>query len=88
MEVLFTKSFHKEISRIRDKKLAHLVEVAILNVKSSRSVHGINSLKKLSGYKNAYRIRIGNYRIGLVVENNVAIFSAFYSRKDIYKYFP
>jgi len=35
MQVLFTKSFHKEISKIRDKKLAHHVEIIILNAKSA-----------------------------------------------------
>lgn len=88
MEVLFTKKFHKEISKLRDKKLAHAIEVVILDVKKARSLGEISGLKKLTGFKNAYRIRLGDYRIGLVIEGNTLIFSAFNNRKEIYKYFP
>lgn len=88
MEVLFTKKFHKEISKIRDKKLAHTLESIILQVKSAKHLPDISGLKKLAGYKNAYRIRTGEYRIGFILENNTVIFSAFNNRKDIYKYFP
>ncbi len=88
MQVLFTKTFHKEISKLRDKKLAHTIEAIIVEVKSVKHLTDISGLKKLTGYKNAYRIRIGDYRIGLVLENNTLIFSAFNNRKEIYKYFP
>jgi mRNA interferase RelE/StbE len=88
MHVLFTKTFHKEISKLRDKKLAHTLETIILEVKSKKHLSEISGLKKLSGYKNAYRIRVGDYRIGIILENNTAIFSAFNNRKEIYKYFP
>ena len=88
MQVLFTKNFHKEISKLRDKKLAHNIEAIILQVKSISHFSEISGLKKLVGYKNAYRIRIGDYRIGIVLENNIVIFSAFNNRKEIYKYFP
>ena len=42
----------------------------------------------MTGFPNAFRIRLGNYRIG-IVRNGVAIeFVRFLDRKDIYKYFP
>ena len=49
---------------------------------------GFNGLKKLSGTKNSYRIRLGNYRIGIIWEDNIVTFAAFDHRADIYKYFP
>ncbi|HXB41737.1 MAG TPA: hypothetical protein VNZ49_14445 [Bacteroidia bacterium] len=53
MEVLFTKKFHKEISKIRDKKLAHSIEEIILEVKDTEQLSDIRGIKKLAGYKNA-----------------------------------
>jgi mRNA interferase RelE/StbE len=88
MQVLFTKQFEKEIRVIRDKKLAQHIEDAILNVKSAESVSQIHNLKKLSGYKNSYRIRIGEYRIGVYVTGDSVVFSRFLHRKEIYRYFP
>jgi mRNA interferase RelE/StbE len=35
-----------------------------------------------------YRIRLGDYRVGLKIENNTVCFVRFLHRKDIYRYFP
>ena len=42
----------------------------------------------MEGYSIYYRIRIGNYRIGLQIENELVYFVAFDHRKDIYRNFP
>jgi len=36
----------------------------------------------------AYRIGIGDYRIGLILEDETLIFVRFLHRKDLYRYFP
>jgi len=48
----------------------------------------LSSCKKLSGSKNAYRIRMGSYRIGFFYETGTAELVRVLNRKDIYKYFP
>jgi len=43
----------------------------------------------MRGYKDYYRIRVGNYRIGCKVDaENSIIFYRVKSRSDIYKVFP
>ena len=42
----------------------------------------------MKGYKDFYRIRIGDYRLGLYTENHHVILSRLLPRKDIYKRFP
>jgi mRNA interferase RelE/StbE len=88
MEVLFTKQFAKEIRKVTDKNLAQKIEEAILSAKNALTYSDISELKKLKGYKNAWRIRIGDYRIGLYISGNVIEFVCFMNRKEIYKYFP
>lgn len=44
-------------------------------------------LKKLSGNPNAYRDRIGNYRLGFYYEKQTIILARFLKRNDIYKVF-
>jgi len=61
---------------------------AILNVESVDNRRQINQLKKLKGYKQYYRIRIGNYRIGIKIEADTVIFVAIDHRKNIYRIFP
>lgn len=35
-----------------------------------------------------YRIRMGDYRLGIIVEGEVVTFVRFLHRRDIYGYFP
>jgi len=64
----------------------------ILNIIEASDVSGtmqdFPNLKKLTGYKNSFRIRMGDYRIGVVFDGTKVIFAAFDHRSDIYKYFP
>ncbi|WP_201279130.1 type II toxin-antitoxin system RelE/ParE family toxin [Leptolyngbya iicbica] len=43
---------------------------------------------KLKGYQAFYRIRIGNYRIGLKVTDQEVIFVRLLHRREIYRFFP
>ncbi len=42
-------------------------------------------IKKLRGYKNSWRIRIGNYRVIFKIENELMIVTEIGHRKEIYK---
>jgi len=88
MKTDFTEDFSKELEKITVDKIKQKVYLAILNVESANSLNEIINFKKLSGYKNAYRIKIGDYRIGIVVVENTVLFVRVKHRKDIYKLFP
>ncbi|WP_417909752.1 type II toxin-antitoxin system RelE family toxin [Candidatus Electronema sp. PJ] len=45
-------------------------------------------MKKLKGYDTFYRVRIGDYRIGLKLAEDGLIFVRCLHRKEIYRYFP
>ena len=61
---------------------------AIENVEAATRKTEIKNLKKLTGYKHAYRIKIRDYRIGVYIEKDVVEFARVNHRKDIYKIFP
>jgi mRNA interferase RelE/StbE len=48
----------------------------------------VAGLKKLKGGGNYYRVRVGEYRVGLVIEGDSVTFMRFLDRKEIYRYFP
>ena len=52
------------------------------------NIKAIKNIKKLKGHHDFYRIRIGDYRIGLESKNKTIELIRFLHRKDIYKYFP
>lgn len=88
MICVFKASFQKSFSKYNDPKLAEALLKVIDQAAAAENPSDIASLKKLKNHKTAYRIRIGDYRIGLVIIKNTATFAAFAHRKDIYKRFP
>lgn len=88
MKLKFTSKFNKQVSKVTSKKLATEIYKIIEAAENAKSINELKNLKKLSGYKFHYRIRIGDYRIGLFLDREVLEFTAFDHRKDIYRYFP
>lgn len=49
----------------------------------------MRNISKLSGYKKYYRVRIGDYRLGIeLVDKDTILFIIIGHRKDFYRYFP
>ena len=88
MNVRIDKSFEKDIKKIKDKVLLAKIADTIEQVQASTNQEEIKNIKKLKGFQSYYRIRIGDYRIGLAIEETTVDFIRFLPRKDVYKYFP
>jgi mRNA interferase RelE/StbE len=89
MIVEFDKSFEKSLQKIRDKSLFPRIERIIINLEKAKSLADIPNLKKLAGFKEYYRIRTGDYRLGFEKLSNTTIrLIIIANRKDIYKLFP
>jgi len=88
MRVEFLSKFNKDISSIKVKSTKlKLIEVIDL-IEQANSMSDIKRLKKLKGSKDAYRIRLGDYRLGVFINKDLVQFARFVHRKDIYKVFP
>ena len=88
MKAEFRESFAKDLKGVKDKGLLNRVKELIEVVEKADSLVDISNLKKIKGGSNYFRLRIGDYRVGIALENEMVIFVRFLNRKDIYKYFP
>ena len=88
MNTQFKESFNKDLRKIRDKDLLHHAKAIIETVEQAQSLGEIPSLERLKGWSKYYRIKVGDYRVGIAIEGDVVIFVRFLHRKDIYRYFP
>ncbi len=88
MKVEFKSSFEKDIRKIKGRKLKQQVLDTIVKVKNTQNLQELSEIKKLGGADNYYRLRLGDYRFGLIVEGDTVLFVRFLHRKDIYRYFP
>jgi mRNA interferase RelE/StbE len=48
----------------------------------------LNGVRKMEGYSNYYRIKLGEYRLGVKLEKSELELIRFLHRKDIYRRFP
>ncbi len=88
MRVSFEASFARDLKQIRDKRLLQRVQAAIEEIKLASDVLAVSGLSKMQGYDAFYRIRLGDYRIGVEIVGEMMIFVRCLHRKDIYRYFP
>lgn len=88
MKIVFLSKFYKDLGKIKDKNTRKRLLKIIEEIESANSLLDINNIKKLSGDKISYRIRLGDYRLGIFYEKNTVELVRFVHRKDIYKVFP
>ena len=84
----FRTSFTRDLRRVRDRSLFKRVQETIEGVEAAGSILEIRNLKKLRTEGRYYRIRLGDYRIGLIVEGDTVVFVRLLHRSEIYRYFP
>jgi mRNA interferase RelE/StbE len=88
VKVGFRDSFTKDLRGVKTKGLLGRVREVIEAAEKADSLAELSNLKKLKGGGNYFRVRVGEYRLGLALENDTIVFVRFLNRKDIYKHFP
>ncbi|MEI6444537.1 MAG: type II toxin-antitoxin system RelE/ParE family toxin [Nostocales cyanobacterium ELA583] len=88
MKTEFRKSFEKDLKNIKDSNLLERVKLVIEEIENAVDLQEINNLKMMKTASNYYRIRVGNYRIGLSINNDLVTLVRILHRKEIYRYFP
>ena len=74
MKVEFRRTFEKDLIKFQDKALLNQIKSAIEAVERADTLDGVNNIKKLKGEDSYFRIRLGNYRIGLFAQEGVIPF--------------
>ena len=87
MNVEYSKDFEKSVKKLSGKMLDSIRRV-ITELKNAENIKDITDCKKLVGYRNVYRIRIGDYRAFLTfhieIVNDTVIFRYLVSRGEAY----
>ena len=88
MTVTFRASFVRDLEAIRDARLLRRVAKVVQALESAGSPAEIPQLKQLRGHARLYRVRIGDWRMGLHIDGNQVDCVRMLHRRDIYRYFP
>jgi mRNA interferase RelE/StbE len=60
----------------------------IEQVEAAQTFQAMPNLKRLEARGKYFRIRLGDYRVGFVVEQGAVTFVRCLHRREIYRYFP
>jgi mRNA interferase RelE/StbE len=87
--VQYTRTFLKEMARL-PAPVRERVEVIAFGEAIREEPFLAGKTQKLTGYKTFYKIRVGDYRIGLHIdaESEIVEFQRVLHRRDIYRNFP
>ncbi|MBL7127818.1 MAG: type II toxin-antitoxin system RelE/ParE family toxin [Ignavibacteria bacterium] len=88
MKIEYKKKFLKELAKIPSKFRSPIEEFVFEELPSLESIIRSKKIEKMKGYSNHYKIRFGNYRVGLKTEKDTVILERVLHRRDIYRYYP
>ncbi len=88
MPVHYNKKFLKDLADIPSKQRAIIEKLVFQEFHSQENIHKSGKLEKLKGYAIYYKIRVGNYRIGIKIDGDLLSFERVLHRKEVYKFFP
>ena len=88
MKVEFRKSFAKDLGKIRDQDLLDRIKVVIEEIENAENLLGVSNIKKLKANGDYYRLRVGDYRIGLIEDEEIISLICILHRREMYRYFP
>jgi len=84
-----SKKFDELVSEVEDKILRKRIKKIIEKVANASNLNQISNIRSMVGYPGYYRIKFGDYRIGISLEENTVWFLYFGKRDEsTYKKFP
>jgi mRNA interferase RelE/StbE len=89
MNVRYKKKFLKDLKALQSTEVYEKICTLVLEeIPNAEDLSTIANLSKLKGDDTAYRIRVGDYRIGFFMEDDEIVMSRVLHRSEIYRYFP
>jgi len=72
----------------KDQALRDRIKSLIADVEAAQNLSELSNFKKLRGGGAYYRVRLGDYRVGIALEEGAVIFVRVLHRREVYRYFP
>jgi mRNA interferase RelE/StbE len=87
--VEYTKRFLKDLASL-PRDVQQRVEMIVFQELNSTNPFELGYLEKMTGYTSKYKIRVGDYRIGITMDKQTQaiICQRIAHRRDIYRVFP
>lgn len=89
MEPLYRKAFLKDLKKLKGQPIYDQVfELAFTTLPTVTDLREVSNVKAMTGYPYRYRVRLGDYRVGIEVRGNNIEMIRVLHRREFYRYFP
>lgn len=88
MEIRYHNQFNRDLRRLGNPSLADRVEQVIEELKAASTIRDLRGVSRMRAPGEHYRIRIGEYRLGITMDGHTAVLRHFLPRGEIYRRFP
>jgi mRNA interferase RelE/StbE len=88
VNIKYQKRFLKELARIPSKRREQIEQFVFEEVLGMDSLFESAKVEQMTGYPGFYKVRFGDYRIGIRIKDDTVSFERALHRKDIYRFFP
>jgi len=89
MKTRYKPSFLKDLKRLRGSaEYDRIYQIVFDDVLRWETLAVQTQIKRLSAKEQAYRLRVGDYRIGFFYTRGTITFARVLHRREIYRYFP
>lgn len=83
-----TRRFRRDVRGIGSAQIRRRLEQVIQELIEADNITEVTGVSRLRAEGLHYRIRIGDYRLGITMDGETAVLSRFLPRGEIYRYFP
>lgn len=89
MKIEYRQLFLKDLKKLKNQPIYKQIYTLMFDILPTvKSLQDVPNVKSLVGTPNRYRIGIGDYRIGIEINNdNLEVLRALH-RREFYRYFP
>ncbi len=89
MKVKYLPSFIKDLKSLKSTSVYDTIQKIVFEeIPAMDNFNDLVGIKRLKSNSNAYRIRVGDYRIGFFCDGEIITFARVLHRREIYRYFP
>ena len=88
MDVERTSAFNRDLRRLRSAATQRQLERVISELTASSNLMDLANVRRLRAHDRHYRIRVGDYRLGITIAGNAVTLRRFLHRSEFYRYFP
>ena len=88
MQIFYRKKFLKDLALIPTKHRQKIERFVFEQFPNSETFFSTRKLERLKGYPGYYKIRFGDYRVGLKIVGDKVVFERVLHRREIYRFYP